>query len=153
VERLAVGRDGGLWAIASGTLAAIGRDGTVHPYLGTHRPLDLAPDGGVVWVGTDNGIDVISVADGQVVDLLRTADRRVAVTAVAADGEGGCWAGTEAGQLIHLDTSLLGGATIVDLAPEHPPAVRAIRALDAQRAWVLTDSGLFAAWRPRTPAP
>lgn len=153
VERLAVGRDGSLWAIASGALAAIGRDGTVHPYLGTHRPLDLSPDEGVVWVGTDNGLDVLSIADGQVLDLLRSADRRVAIAAVAADGEGGCWAGTDAGQVIHLDTSLLGGATVLDLAPEHPPAIRAIRALDARRAWILTDAGVFAAWLPPAPAP
>ncbi|MFH1467348.1 MAG: hypothetical protein ABIO70_23395 [Pseudomonadota bacterium] len=153
VKRLAVGADGQLWAIASNTLAAIGRDGSLRPYLGSHTPLDIAPDGAVVWVGTDNGIDVISVADGTVVDLLRTADRRVAVTAIAADGEGGCWAGTEAGQVIHLDTSLLGGATVMDLAPEEPPRVLAIHALDAQRAWVLTDLGAYALWRPRTPAP
>lgn len=153
VRRLAVGSDGRIWAIASNTLALVGRDGGVHPYLGTHTPLDIAPDGAVVWVGTDNGIDVISVADGTVVDLLRTADRRVAVTAIAADGEGGCWAGTEAGQVIHLDTSLLGGATVLDLAPEEPPKITAIHALDAQRAWVLTELGAFAVWRPRAPAP
>jgi ligand-binding sensor domain-containing protein len=130
-------------------------DGSVRarPYVGTHRPLDLDPDEGVVWVGTDNGIDVIHIETGEVVDLLRSADRRVVVSAIAADGEGGCWAGTDGGQVIHLDPSLLGGATIIDLAPEHPPVVNGLVALDEQRAWVLTDGGVYAAWRPAAPAP
>ena len=153
VRRLVGGDDGTLWAIASEVVTAIGPDLRARPYIGTHRPLDLQPDEGVIWVGTDNGIDVIHVETGEVMDLLRSADRRVVVSAVAADGEGGCWAGTDTGQVIHLDPSLLGGATIIDLAPEHPPVVTGLVALDAQRVWVLTDGGAYAAWRPRAPAP
>ncbi len=153
VEALVAGDDGVLWAIASKVVTSIGPDLRARPYIGTHRPLDLDPDAGVVWVGTDNGIDVISIATGEVVDLLRSADRKVVVSAIAADGEGGCWAGTDAGQVIHLDPSLLGGATVIDLAPEHPPEVLGLHALDDQRVWVLTDGGVYAAWRPRAPAP
>jgi len=153
VRKLVAGDDGVLWAIASEVVTSIGPDLRARPYIGTHRPLDMQPDEGVIWVGTDNGIDVIDIASGEVVDLLRSADRRVVVSAVAADGEGGCWAGTDAGQVLHLDPSILGGATIVDLAPEHPPVVNGLVALDAQRVWVLTDGGAYAAWRSREPAP
>ncbi len=152
VRELVVGDDDVLWAIASEVVTSIGPDLRARPYIGTHRPLDLEPDEGVIWVGTDNGIDVIHIETGEVVDLLRSADRKVTVSAVAADGEGGCWAGTDTGQVLHLDPSLMGGATIIDLAPEHPPEVRDLVALDAQRAWVLTDGGAYAAWRSREPA-
>ncbi len=153
VRKLVPGVDGLLWAIATNVVMAIESDLSMRPYIGTHRPLDLEPDEGIVWVGTDNGIDVIDIHTGDVVDLLRSADRKVVVQAVAADQEGGCWAGTDSGQVIHLDPSLLGGATIIDLAVEHPPTVLAIRAMDAQRAWVLTDGGAYAVWRPPRPAP
>jgi ligand-binding sensor domain-containing protein len=153
VDALVAGEDGVVWAIANDVITSIGPDLRARPYIGTHLPLDLEPDEGVVWVGTDNGIDVISIETGQVVDLLRSADRRVVVSAIAADGEGGCWAGTDTGQVIHLDPSLMGGATVIDLAPEHPPEVRDLVALDAQRVWVLTDGGVYAAWRRRAPAP
>jgi hypothetical protein len=153
VRALVAGDDGVLWAIASEVVTSIGPDLRARPYIGTHRPLDLDPDEGVVWVGTDNGIDVIAIDTGEVMDLLRSADRRVVVSAVAADGEGGCWAGTDSGQVIHLDPGLLGGATILDLAPEHPPVVHDLVALDSQRVWILSEGGVYAAWRPRAPAP
>ena len=153
VRVLVAGDAGTVWAIASEVVTAIGPDQRVRPYIGTHRPLDLDPDEGVVWVGTDNGIDVIAIDSGEVMDLLRSADRRVVVSAVASDGEGGCWAGTDSGQVIHLDPGLLGGATIIDLAPEHPPRVHDLVALDAQRVWILSEGGVYAAWRPRQPAP
>jgi ligand-binding sensor domain-containing protein len=153
VDALVAGDDGVLWAIANDVITSIGPDLRARPYIGTHLPLDLEPDKGVVWVGTDNGIDVISIETGEVIDLLRSADRRVVVSAVAADGEGGCWAGTDTGQVIHLDPSVLGGATVIDLATEHPPEVRDLVAIDAQRVWVLTDGGVYAAWRRRAPAP
>jgi ligand-binding sensor domain-containing protein len=153
VRDLVAGEEGTVWAIASEVVTSIGPDLRARPYIGTHRPLDMDPDSGVIWVGTDNGIDVIAIDSGEVMDLLRSADRRVVVSAVAADGEGGCWAGTDSGQVIHLDPGLSGGATIIDLAPEHPPRVNDLVALDAQRVWILSDGGVYAAWRPRQPAP
>ncbi len=153
VSALRAGEGGSVWAIASDVVLHVERDFSLRPYIGTHRPLDLAPAGGIIWVGTDNGIDMIHAQSGEVMDLLRTADRKVAVPAVAADGQGGCWAGTDAGQVLHLDTGLLGGASVFDLTSVEPPTVLAIEALDDQRVWVLSDQGVFAVWRPRTPGP
>jgi len=152
-RRLRLARDGTVWAISADAVLAIDRQLRARPYMGTHRPLDLSPDEGVIWVGTDNGIDVIHIESGEVLDVLRSADRKVVVPTVAADGKGGCWVGTAAGQLLHLGSGLNGGATIMDLVPEHPPQVRRILALDDQRAFALTDQGVFAIWRPTTSVP
>lgn len=55
--------------------------------------LDVAAEGGTIWLATHEGLVRLR---GRSVDLLDAAEGApdVAVTAVAGDGAGGCWAGT-----------------------------------------------------------
>jgi ligand-binding sensor domain-containing protein len=148
VTRLVSDPEGTLWVITDGRVASVGPDLAVRSYLRTRPPIDLDPDRGVVWVGTEDGMDVLSRDSGDVVELLRTRLAPIRVEAVDADDEGGCWVGTDAGQVIHLDVGPAGGATIVDLVEAEPPAIRDILARGREGAWVLTDQGLFAVALP-----
>ncbi len=148
VSRMVAEADGTLWVIHEGRVASVSPDLEVRSYVRTRPPLDLDPDLGVVWVGTDDGLDVVSRASGEVVALLRTFQGPIRVEAVDADGEGGCWVATGAGQVIHLDVGPSGGATIVDLVEAEPPAIRDLVARGREGAWVLTDQGLFAVALP-----
>ncbi len=139
-----VGKDNVLWAISGGAVVSISPDLEQRSYLRMHRPLDIWPDGEIVWVGTENGIDILDIASGSVLDLLRTADNRVRVQAIAADGAGGCWLGTETGRVIHLDTARDGGAFVITLDRANPPEILEIRPVGTKSAWVMTDQGPFA---------
>jgi ligand-binding sensor domain-containing protein len=150
VRRLRSAPDGVLWAIASETVTAVQPDLTVKPYLRTRRPLDLSPDGEIVWVGTVRGIEVLQPRTGEVADVLRTADKFVKIPAIAADGRGGVWAATDAGNVLHLATSGRDlGATLFDLDPYEPPNVLEILPEGHWGAWALTDQGPWALTRPR----
>jgi ligand-binding sensor domain-containing protein len=134
-----------LWVIASDTVVAVAPDGSTRPYIRTRRPLDLAPDKGIVWVGTPSGIDVLDVVTGDVIDLLKSTENRVEVPAVAADGLGGVWAATDQGSVLHLAvTGPTTGAEILDLDSVDPPKVHEIVPVGSTGAWVLTDQGVWA---------
>ncbi|MBN1336900.1 MAG: hypothetical protein JXB39_13160 [Deltaproteobacteria bacterium] len=144
VTRMVPEADGTIWLISEGRVASLGPDLSIRYYLRTRPPLDLDPDRGVVWVGTEDGMDVVAKDSGEVVELLRTLQTRVRAEAVAADGFGGCWVATDVGQVLHLDIGQTSTATLVDLADGEPPKVRDLLPRGRDGAWVLTDQGLFA---------
>lgn len=148
VERLRADAQGTVWAIAGGVVVSLTPDLQRRTYIQTHRPRDLWPDGQVVWVGTDNGLDLLQARTGDGLSLLRSADRRVLVPAVAADGLGGCWAATDGGQVVYLDTTLREGAVVLDLDRAEPPTIREIVPVGERGAWVLTEQGVYALRRP-----
>lgn len=151
VRRMRAGQDGRLWMIASDVVISLTADLEMRHYVRTHAPLDLWPDRGIVWVGTDNGLDVLQKDTGEVRSLLRSREHAVVVNAVAADSRGGCWAATDAGRIIHLDPSIGGGASVIELDEEHPPEILTIHPVRPAAAWVLTGQGLYAVRRPANP--
>lgn len=148
VDRLRAGEGGTLWAIANDVVVSLSPSLKMRTYIQAHRPLDLWPDGNVIWVGTENGLDVVQVQTGHSLGLLRSADRKVTIPAVAADGVGGCWVATDGGQVIHLDTTLQGGASILELEPHEPPEIQEIVPVAGGGAWVRTNHGVWAVQRP-----
>ena len=132
-----------LWAVGRGGTVFRVVFGAVRPYTQTHHALSLAPGGETVCVGTLNGLERLTVADGSVVDLLGSRDEGVAMPAVAADGQGGCWFAAEDGTAGRV---LADGTILHVQLPDDAWPTAMVAEGDA--AWVLTERGSWRIWLP-----
>ncbi|MFT5685830.1 MAG: hypothetical protein ACI8RZ_006784 [Myxococcota bacterium] len=128
-----------LWAVGKGGVIFRVVFGATRPYTQAQHALSLSSDGEQVCVGTLNGLERLSVADGSVTDLLEGRDAGVAIPAVAHDGAGGCWFAAEDGTVGRI---LADGTIRYSQLPDDawPTAV----VPDGDAAWVLTERG---SWR------
>ena len=115
---------------------------TIRPFVQSNAALDIAPmvhnDQEIVCIGTLDGLQRLWVNSGEVEDVLGGRDARVAVPAVAADPDGGCWFAAEDGT---VGRAMLDGTVeAVQLLGGHWP-VRIVPSGD--RAWVLTEKGTW----------
>jgi|GEM_PF-5073149 len=118
------------------------KDGRIEQFLQVNQPLDWAEDEKIVWVGTTTGLEVLQPESGLVVDALGSQDLGVGVVAVSADGRGGCWLGTNTGQVVytHVDGPEI---EVFDLPQDPAPTITGILSHRKRGAWVTTDRGLF----------
>ena len=118
------------------------KDGRIEQFLQVSQPLDWAVDEQIVWVGTTTGLEVLQPESGLVVDALGNQDLGVSVVAVSADGRGGCWLGTNTGQVVytHVDNPEI---EVFDLPQDPAPTITGILSHRKRGAWVTTDRGLF----------
>jgi ligand-binding sensor domain-containing protein len=70
----------------------------------------------------------------------------VAVVAVSPDGRGGCWLGTDTGQVVytHADDPAI---SLFSLPQDPLPTITSVLAYRKRGAWVTTDRGIFAVRR------
>ena len=134
------------WFTEQAVLSHRTTDGLVKRYLQVSHPLDWAADHEIVWVGTKTGLEVLHPESGLVVDALGDLDLGVAVVAVSPDGRGGCWLGTDTGQVVytHVDDPEI---ALFSLAQDPLPTITSVLAHRKRGAWVTTDRGIFAVRR------
>jgi len=140
------GEDENGWFADQSVLSHRNPDGRVDRYLQVSHPLDWATDREIVWVGTKTGLEVLHPASGLVVDALGDLDLGVAVVAVSPDGRGGCWLGTDTGQVVytHADDPAI---SLFSLPQDPLPTITSVLAYRKRGAWVTTDRGIFAVRR------
>jgi ligand-binding sensor domain-containing protein len=97
----------------------------------------LADREGGVWIGTPSGLGR-KRADGSERYALPARERPVAVSALAVDGQGRLWIGTDGDGLYHLDEGRLVPANVV-LRDDH---VRGLLTDRRGSLWIGTDAGL-----------
>ncbi len=132
-----------LWAISRGLVFQLS-GGLSKPYMRTHAALSLAPVDGAVWVGTEDGLERILLGGedpGRVEDVLGEGDAGVAMLAVAADGQGGCWFAGEDGSVGRVRADGRRGA--LKLPDPDPPKAQALHPHNEDSVWLLTDEGTW----------
>ena len=145
--RLAAGPHG-VWVLSAGVVYRV-VGGVSRPYMRARPALDLAvaPDG--VWLGTEDGLERLVLGGddpGAALDVLGEADAGVRISAVAADGAGGCWFAGADGSVGRV---LGDGRVVVAHLPGPDPAEPTAVVPDGDAAWVLTPVGT---WRVDLPA-
>ena len=145
--RLAAGPQG-VWVLSAGVVYRV-VGGVSRPYMRARPALDLAvaPDG--VWLGTEDGLERLVLGGddpGAALDVLGEADAGVRISAVAADGAGGCWFAGADGSVGRV---LGDGRVVVAHLPGPDPVEPTAVVPDGDAAWVLTPVGT---WRIDLPA-
>jgi ligand-binding sensor domain-containing protein len=133
----------GVWAISGVNLFRVVGAAAV-PYLRTHPPLAVATAPGGAWVGTTDGLERLHLGGddpGAAEDVLGEADAGVAVGALAADGQGGCWFAAADGTVGHVTED--GQARTTRLPGPDAPTPTAVWPDGAHHAWVGTEAGLW----------
>ena len=130
-----------LWGISSkGTLLDI-KPTQYSVFDQISLPLSLAPSGLALCVGTEDGVyRVWKGRKKQVEDILNDQDKNVAMYAVAADENQGCWVAGEDGSIGRLDAK--GSTAWLRLTDPELPSIKRIIP-QGDQAWVLTASGTW----------
>jgi ligand-binding sensor domain-containing protein len=139
-----------IWVLSRGLLFRV-IGGVSRPFLRVGTALDLAPAGDTVWVGTEQGLERLWLSGedpGRVEDVLGEGDQGVAVPAVAAAPDGGCWFAAVDGTVGRVSPA--GAAAAVALPGSEPARPLRIVADGREHAWVLTEEGT---WRVRLDPP
>jgi ligand-binding sensor domain-containing protein len=127
-----------MWAVVDGIpVSVIG--GTTRPFMRASAVLDLDPSGDVVCLGTSDGLEIM-FPDGEVIDVLGQVDAREEVSAVSADGSGGCWFATAAGKVGRTGADDQHRTRILPL--ESDAEIHRL-VPDGDWAWVLTNQGTW----------